>query len=320
MNRPLLKLSVHEIRQESVDVRIFDLRLAGGGDLPPFSAGAHIDIQIDADLMRQYSLLNHQEERFRYVIAVKREPAGRGGSIRMHDQVKPGDSLLASIPRNQFALEEAAIHSVLIAGGIGITPIWSMAQQLAQLGRSWTLHYASRSRQAAALVDALEAFAGAADPTRMSFHFADGTASRLDIRALVDDAPQGTQFYCCGPARLLEAFEAACAGLPASQVHVERFSPVQSAATDGRFTVKLARSGKMIPVIPGQTILDALQSVGVDVAYSCREGVCGQCETSVLAGVPDHRDALLTDAERADGRTMMICCSGSLSDVLTLDL
>jgi vanillate O-demethylase ferredoxin subunit len=320
VSQPLFPVRVHAIVAETSDVRLFELRGIQDAALPPFTAGAHLDVEIAPGQMRQYSLLNHQQERDRYVIAVKREGGGRGGSTHLHDVVRVADVLRVGSPRNRFALAEDAPHSVLIAGGIGITPLWSMAQRLQTLGRPWSLHYASRGREAAALLSRLEAVLEGQATPRVQLHFADQPGPRLDVGALVGSAPEGTHFYCCGPPRLLAAFAAACSALPPERVHCECFSPAQEPAIAGGFVVELARSGRTVPVRPGQTILDALAVAGIAVASSCREGVCGVCETTVLDGRPDHRDVLLSEAERDASRTMMICCSGALSERLVLDL
>ncbi|MDB5444832.1 MAG: oxidoreductase [Phenylobacterium sp.] len=310
-------LRVDRIREDGEEIRVLELAAPDGGELPPFRAGAHIDLALGGGLIRQYSLINGQQDRHRYVIAVARAPASRGGSAWLHENVKEGDLLPVSAPRSHFGLDETARHSVLIAGGIGITPLWSMAQQLSALGRSWVLHYGARERRAAALIEDIEALAG--DRAHTYFSCADG-GRRLDVGDLVWDAPPGSHFYCCGPSGMIESFRQACAGLAAQFVHFERFTAAAPAAADGGFTVVLARSKREIEVQPGETILEALKSAGLNAAYSCREGVCGSCETTVVSGVPDHRDAVLSDAERGSNQTMMICCSGSLSDRLVLDL
>ena len=316
MNQTILRLRVRKIRDDALGVRVFELGDADDAELPAFAAGGHIDVHVNG-LVRQYSLFNDPGERRRYMIAVARDPASRGGSQWLHEAVGEGDELLAGAPRNQFALKEDAGHSVLIAGGIGITPIWSMAQRLAALGRSWELHYAARDRSSAALLAEI----AQAAPGRVRTYFSRAAeGERLDVGDAVWNAPPGSHFYCCGPQSMIEAFHAACEGLPPTMVHVEHFRSAAPAAADGGFTVVLARSGREIDVRPGETILDALGAANVGAVFSCREGVCGSCETTVLEGTPDHRDAVLSDAERSSGRMMMICCSGSLTERLVLDL
>ncbi len=308
-------LRIHAIAAGADDVLLFDLRPPAATGVPPFDAGAHIDLRLPRGLTRSYSLLNDPAERHRYVIGVKREPDSRGGSAWLHGEARVGAVIEVDGPRNHFALDESAPHAVFIAGGIGITPLWSMAQRLTRLGRPWTLHYRARHRRGAALLDELARHAD-----RVHLSFGDEGAPTPDLAAIVAAAPPGAHFYCCGPAPMLEAFEAACAGLDPSRVHLEYFAAKEAPATEGGFVVHLARSGRTVPVAPGCTILDALQAGGVAVPSSCQQGVCGICETAVLAGVPDHRDLVLSEQERLAGRTMMICCSGSKSAALTLDL
>jgi len=303
----------------AADIRLLELQAEPTGELPSFSAGAHIDIVLPEGMIRQYSLLNVPSRSNVYHIAVAREPASRGGSVFLHDQVEVGDLLRISAPRCHFALVETAPHSVLVAGGIGITPIWCMAQRLDAIGASWEMHYAARTRGHAALLDQIE-LAAAAGAGAVSTYFNLEGDPLMDLATIVAGAPEGSHFYCCGPLALLDAYKLACATLSAQHVHFEQFTAAAPAALDGGYVVELASSRRTITVEPGQTILDALGAAGMRASYSCREGVCGSCETAVLAGTPDHRDAILTDEERAAGKTMMICCSGSLSPRLVLDL
>jgi tetrachlorobenzoquinone reductase len=252
-------------------------------------------------------------------VAVNRDAASRGGSRWIHEALRPGAVVEVDGPRNHFALDETAAHSVLIAGGIGITPLLAMARRLSALGRRWTLHYTARTRAQMAFVAELQALAqgaGAALDLRCD-HEGDPP---LDLPAIVGALPPGAHLYACGPAGLLDAYEAATAALPRERVHLERFANTQAAATLGGFSVKLARSGRSVAVAPGQSILDALSAIGVEPPSSCREGICGTCETRVLCGTPDHRDLVLSDAEKAAGDRMMVCCSGSKTPELELDL
>ena len=315
-----LQVRLHAIRYEAQGIHSFELRALPGHELPGFTAGAHIDVHLPNGLVRSYSLCNPQSERHRYVVAVSHAPDSRGGSRLMHGSLRVGDTMTVGAPRNNFALDEEAAHSVLIAGGIGITPVWCMIQRLRELGRSWALHYAARSRQGAAFLDALRPLG---EPVHTDLHFnfdQEAGGQLLDLSAIVQAAPAGTHFYCCGPLPMLAAFEQATAGLPREQVHVEYFSAKDAPDTSGGFTVELARSGLTIQVPPGKTILDAVLDQGVDVPYSCTEGVCATCETRVLAGIPDHRDVVLSPEEQASNQTMMICCSGAKSERLVLDL
>ncbi len=316
-----MKASLIEVRVEHAaplaeGILSCDLRPVAGGELPAFTAGAHIDLYLPERRVRSYSLVNPQEERHRYVIAVNRDAASRGGSAWVHDNVRAGGRLAIGAPRNNFPLAEDAAHSLFIAGGIGITPLWCMAQRLQALGRSWELVYCARTRGHAAFREEL---AGLGDRVRFNFDGEPGGA-QLDLAGVVAAAAPRTHLYCCGPVPMLDAFERATAALPPEQVHVEYFSAKAPRAVDGGYTVVLARSGHSFEVARGKTIIDTLIENGFDAPYSCLEGVCGTCETRVLEGTPDHRDLVLSKDERAANRTMMICCSGSRTAKLVLDL
>lgn len=288
--------------------------------LPAFTAGAHIDLHVANGLVRSYSLLNAPGERQRYCIGVNRDAASRGGSRWVHEQLRPGQVIEAAPPRNNFPLDEQAPHTVLIAGGIGITPLLSMARQLSALGRPWQLHHATRTRRHAAFTDTLRTLADQAGATITYWHDQEPGGQRLDLAALVRDLPAGAHVYCCGPLPMLEAFEQATAALPPARVHVEYFAAKEAAATAGGYSVKLQRTGRTLQVAPGQTILECLIAAGAEPPWSCGEGVCGTCETRVLDGVPDHRDLVLTAAEHAKNDRMMVCCSGAKTATLVLDL
>mgnify|MGYP001410734568 CR=1 FL=1 len=315
-----LRLRVRALSWEAEGILGIELVPPGRDvQLPPVEAGAHIDLQLPDGLVRSYSLTNEPGERHRYAIAVNLDANSRGGSRWIHESLRPGALLEARGPRNHFALVESAAHSVLIAGGIGITPLLAMARRLTALGRPWTLHYASRTRAQMAFVADLRRLA------ERACAMLDLRADRegdppLDLPAIVAALPAGAHVYACGPAGLLDAFETATAALPREHVHLERFASTRAAAIDGGFTVVLARSGRHLPVPRGQTVLDALLAAGLDPLYSCREGICGTCETRVLRGTPDHRDLVLGDADKAAGDRMMICCSGALTPELELDL
>lgn len=325
MNQPLahaslapatLTLAVARVTVEAEGVRAFELRDPAGGALPPFTAGAHLDVLMRPGLSRCYSLCNDPAERDRYVIAVALDPASRGGSRHMHASVQAGDLVTVTPPRNAFPLADAAGTSVLVAGGIGITPLLAMARQLSREGRPFALHYAARSRGRAAFLEAVAALPAGSAVVALGD---DPATPRLDIAAIVAGLGRLDHVYACGPARMLAAFDAATAGLPRDRVHVERFSPVSPPAAGG-FTVALARRGAEVFVPEDSTILDVLLDEGLDLPFSCQQGLCGSCRTRVLEGEPDHRDEILTREERAAGTTMMICCSGAKGDRLVLDL
>lgn len=316
----MLEVRVTSIAWEAQGIHSFELRPCAGAELPGFTAGSHIDVKLPTGIQRSYSLVNAQDERHRYVIAVSKAVAGRGGSAFMHDVLRVGDVISVSAPKNNFVLNETAPHSVFIAGGIGITPLLCMVQRLQAIGRSWELHYCTRVRSSAALVDRCEALAARGNGKLHLYFDHEPKGRKLDLAALVKGAPADAHLYCCGPASMLEAFEQACNGRPADHLHVEYFSAKELPSVDGGFTVELAKSGQAIAVRPGNSILDALLDAGIDVPNVCREGVCGTCETRVLEGVPDHRDAVLSTQEKAANRTMMICCSGAKTQRLVLDL
>lgn len=321
MNAPtLLQLRVRALTWEAETVLGVELvPLAPNTLLPAFEAGAHVDLHLPGNVQRSYSLLNAPGERQRYCIAVNKDAASRGGSRWIHEALRPGAVLTVSAPRNNFALVETAPYSVFIAGGIGVTPILSMIRRLKALGRPWTLHYAARTRAHAAFAETLRELAESGGELTFCFDQEPG-GRMLDLAAVVRALPDGAHVYCCGPAGMLGAFETATAGLPPERVHVEYFAAKEAAATAGGFRVTLHRSGKSIDVRPGQTILDSLIAAGVEPPWSCREGVCGTCETRVLEGIPDHRDLVLSAAEHAANDRMMVCCSGARSATLVLDL
>lgn len=321
-----LQARLHSIEWLAPDIHGFDLRPVDEAAWPAATAGSHIDLHLPNGLVRSYSLVNAPGERYRYRIAVHREQAGKGGSRCMHDQLRVGQVLAVSEPRNHFPVREDAQFSVLIAGGIGITPILSMVQRLSQIGAPWTLHYSARTRDGAAFVGQIETLAAAMGRS-LHLNFDNGERDkRMDLRAIVESSPPNADFYCCGPLPMLEAFEAATAQCEPDQVHREYFAApvaaqgIVAALTDSAFTVHLPRVGKTISVLPGTSVLDAVLQAGVEVPHSCMSGICGACATRVLGGVPDHRDLVLTDPEREAGDQMIICCSRSKTPELTLDL
>ena len=303
------------IRYAAQDINLYEFRRPEGAALPPAEPGAHIDLHLPTGLLRQYSLVTADGDPSAYVVGIKRDRGSRGGSAYIHEQLKVGQTLEIGGPRNNFPLNEDAAHTVLIAGGIGITPIRCMAQRLAKRGRPYELHYACRARHEAAFLDELQRL----DAVRLHFDTESG-GRFLDVAAIVAAAPPGTHFYCCGPLPMLDGYMAATAHLPPDTVHAEYFSAKEAAAVEGGFVVELHRTGRSFAVPPGKTILQALRDGGVDAPYSCEEGICGACQVTVMAGTPDHRDSILSEAEQQAGGTMLICCSGSKSDRLVIDL
>ncbi len=321
MTEPVHPVRILNIQWEATDVFSFVLETLTGTALSRFDPGAHVDIRLPNGLMRSYSL-SHERDDGRYRITVARDPNSSGGSALLTKQLRPGDVIDISDARNNFPLFEAAPLSVFIAGGIGVTPFLSMLQRLNAHNRAWRLHYCVRTRDRAALLEELEALAeqGAGEVLLNVDH--EPGAKMLDLHSVIGALGPLDHVYCCGPTGMLDAFRGGCAAASISEerVHFEYFKSNVEAASEGGFDVVLARSGKTIRIAGGQTILQALLADGFDIPYSCEEGVCGSCETAVLSGEPDHRDLILTEAERAAGRTMMVCCSGSKGPVLTLDI
>jgi ferredoxin-NADP reductase len=313
-----IQVFVRSITYEAEDVIALDLRQADAAALPAFTAGAHIDLLLPNGIRRSYSLANDQNERHRYLVGVQKDPATRGGSRFIHETIRAGDVLTITPPRNNFVLAENDPRFVLIAGGIGITPIVCMVRRLTELGRTWDLFYAARSRRRAAFLEDLVA---RDREGHLHTHFDDENAGALiDIEAIVGAAPPDAHLYCCGPIPMLAAFESVTSRLPTEKIHVEYFNAKEPVQVAGGFEIVLARSNRTVFVPEKSTILDALLTAGVDAGHSCLEGVCGTCETRILEGIPDHRDQVLSAKERASNRTMMICCSGALSRRLVLDL
>ena len=318
---PTLSVRVRATTWEAEGILGFELvPLAADASLPAVSAGAHVDLHLPNGLVRSYSLLNDPGETHRYCIGVNRDAHSRGGSQYLHEALRTGAVLTISAPRNNFALDESSPFNVFIAGGIGITPMLGMIARSQALGTPWRLHYAARTRAHAAFLGLLQA-RGAQPGGELRLNFDQEPGGRLlDLQAVVAELPEGAHVYCCGPLPMLEAYEQATAGLPPARVHREYFAAKEAAATDGGFSVVLARSGKTVPVRAGQTILDCLIEAGVEPTWSCREGICGTCEQRVIDGTPDHRDLVLSEAERAANDRIMVCCSGSRSSRLVLDL
>jgi len=310
----LIDVRVTNVRALTADTKLIEFQPVAGAALPAAQPGAHIDVHLPDGMIRQYSLVNPNAAPSSYAIGVKLDPNSRGGSRYLFERLASGQSLSIGAPRNHFPLTPNARHSVLFAGGIGITPIWAMLQQLKASASSWELHYAARSRADMAFREELEALEAA------HLHFDDENDGKvLDLGAIASQAPPETHFYCCGPVPMLDAFRAATAAMPSEQVHFEYFAAKEERNLDGSFVVELARSGKEFFIPPGKSILEVLHEAGFDADSSCQEGICGICETAVISGIPDHRDAVLSDHERATNKIMMICCSGSKTDRLVLD-
>ncbi|MEX1108454.1 MAG: PDR/VanB family oxidoreductase [Dongiaceae bacterium] len=320
VERRRLQVLVRQIRNEAERIRSYELVDPTGAALPAFTAGAHLDVWLPSGLARSYSLANDPAETDRYVIAVQREVAGRGGSAEMHDKIGEGATIEISAPLNNFLLAPAADHHRLIAGGIGITPILSMVRELQRRGEPWTLHYCSRQPEHTAFRDVLtaETFAG-----RVQFHHDGGDPSKgLDLKTLLQTPRAGEHVYCCGPTGFMEAVKRSMAHWPAGSLHLEYFTaaaPVPVAAND-TFEVEIASSGQVFEVPPDRSILQVLEDNGIEVESVCCEGVCGTCAVQVVEGIPDHRDVVFDDEMHASNKWITVCCSRSHSKRLKLAL
>ena len=314
-----LRLRVASKRICAEGIAAFDLMALDGSDLPPFTAGSHIDVFLPGKLTRQYSLRNDPRERHRYAIGVLREPMGRGGSAYMHERLAPGDTIETSLPRNAFELDETASFSLLLAGGIGVTPILAMAYRLDALGHDFAFHYCARDAGRMAFRNELQASRFA---DKVNFHLDDGPAEQiLDLGNLLARQPAGAHLYACGPSGFLDAIIAkAKATWPAEAVHREHFANICTppSTDDMPFTVRLARDGRSFEIAPGRSIIEVLAENGVHVPVSCEQGICGTCVTRVVSGEVEHRDLVLTEKQRVDHITL--CCSRARTDELVLDL
>ena len=308
-------------RIEATDICSFELVTVDGNRLPPFSAGSHVDVHVPGGMTRQYSLCNDSTESHRYLICVLNDPATRGGSKAMHEALHEGDELVISAPKNHFHIVHEARRSLLLAGGIGITPILCMAERLATTGADFDLHYCTRSAARTAFKSRIERSTFA---SKVQFHFDDGAAlQKLDAAALLAEPRPGTFLYVCGPKGFMDWVlgTARANGWPEAQLRFEFFSAeVAVHDADASFEVKLASSGRVIVVARDKTVVQALAEAGVEVPTSCEQGVCGTCLTRVIGGEPDHRDMVLTPAEQQANDQFTPCCSRAKSAMLVLDL
>lgn len=316
-----MKVLVREISRPAEGIRSLTLVSITGEGLEPFTAGAHIDLSLPNGITRQYSLVNDVCDGT-YRVCVNLDANSRGGSTWLHEVLAEGDTLTISAPRNNFPLVEDAAMSILIAGGIGITPIFAMVRRLATLRRPWRLYHCTRTIARTPFAEEIRALAAQSDGEIVHIHDGIPGIRPLDIGAVVANAPEATHFYCCGPAPLMDSFAAATTDVPKGNVHVEHFSNANAAARadDRAFDVVCARSGKRIAVPSGISILGALEAAGLAPLCSCREGICGTCETVVLKGNPDHRDMVLTPEERESNQTIIICVSRARDAEIILDI
>ena len=309
-----VEMQVAAKRQLSEGVIALELTPVGAEDAPAWEPGAHVDLHLPGEMIRQYSLCGDPADRDSLLVAVLREEQGRGGSRHLHDVTAVGDVLPVGGPRNNFALEPSPRY-LFIGGGIGITPLVPMIAAARAAGAEWSLLYGGRSRASMAFLDQL---AGDPEVTLVP----EDELGMLDLAAALGEVRAQTLIYCCGPEPLLHAVEAACAHWGEEALRLERFKARDDLPSDPgtAFEVVLDRSGISLTVQPGQSILDAVAAAGVAVPSSCQEGTCGTCETEVLEGEPEHRDSVLTPADRARNDCMMICISRARSERLVLDL
>ena len=317
----LLRVGVAGARADAADVRAFDLVAEEGGPLPGFHGGAYVDVAMTlasgVGTRRSYSIASPpQDAPTAYLLGVLREKAGTGGSAHMHDHVREGDVLEITRPKNFFELAAGAEHSVLIAGGIGITPILAMAHELGASGASFELHYAAQTPDRMAFRNTVESFG---DRSRLYFDGGD-PASGVPLRDAMGLPDPGRQVYVCGPKGMIEAVRQIGRDRfwPEDHVHFEVFLPPKPLAEDGSIEVVVNSTGETMIVPPGKPILDVLLEASVDSDYDCRMGICGTCAVRVLEGEPDHRDSVLTDSEHAQGM-MCTCVSRAKSARLVLD-
>ena len=316
-----LNALVKAIRLEASDIISLELLPINNVEkFPKFEAGSHIDLHLPNGIIRSYSLLNDAEESNRYVVSILKDKNSRGGSKWIHENIRVGMILPISAPRNNFPLRPTIEKSVLVAGGIGITPMLSMLRQLSKENTEVDLIYCARSQEQAAFLSDIQSLIK--NKIRLITHF-DNEAEGVppDLTKLLGNNPKTTNFYCCGPGPMISSFEQTCENLGYANVYVERFAAEKTVPVieDG-YVVELKKSNRVIQVKSGQSILDALLDSGLTPDHSCRDGICGACETKVLCGEVDHHDSILTKDERAANKSMMICVSHAKGDSITLDM
>ena len=316
---PLLRLRVQAIRLEADGIHAFELVDPDAALLPPATAGAHVDVHLSGGLVRSYSLSGDPADRTVWTLGVLREVNGQGGSRTMHDSVRVGELLTVSAPRNAFALVPGAAHTVLLAGGIGITPIKAMAHTLTAEGKSFELHYCARTARNVAFTAELRALV---PPDKLHFHFDNGVPGQgLNIAGLLKHQPAGAHVYYCGPGGFMKACAEASTHWAPGTVHFEHFKPPEppkKAAPDAAFEVRLAKRGITVPVLPDQTIVRALELAGLRVPTSCLSGLCASCKVEYLEGDVEHNDYILSDEEKT--HCLTLCVSRARSPLLVLDL
>lgn len=318
---PTLTLSIRSVATEADGIVSIELVDPEGRDLEPFTAGAHIDVHVADGVVRQYSLCNDPAERRRYVVAVLNDPLSRGGSRALHQTARSGGRLTVSTPRNHFKLSDTATRHLLLAGGIGVTPMMAMVAALEAMGADWRMHYCTRDPEKTAFLDRLRPLA---EDGKVSFHHDGGDPScGLDLRSTLQDYQPGTHLYYCGPTGFMAAAAQAAAHWPPEAVHFEFFAapadrPVAPGRVNAPFQIKIASTGDVFDVPADRTIIQVLRENGFAVDTSCEDGFCGTCMTKYVAGEPEHRDSVLDDDDHKD--FVLICCARSKTPMLVLDL
>ncbi len=316
IDNTLINATITRRDDQTDEIAVFEISATDGNALPAFEAGAHIDVVVGPELIRQYSLSNAPGETT-YRLGILNDPESRGGSRQIHAELKAGAEVQISAPRNHFPLDMDAEHSLLIGGGIGITPMIAMAYALKAAGKSFELHYCSRSQSKAAFLEELEREFGDC----LALHFDDaGEANRIDPKALASARP-GTHLYVCGPSGFMDWVieQGKAAGLPEKQIHFEYFNAEVDISGEA-FEVYAEASDVTVQVGPNESIATALKAAGVKVLMSCEEGVCGTCICDVSEGIPDHRDHFLTDEEKEDNDQIALCCSRAKTSRLVVDI
>lgn len=309
------ELILQQIEDETPAIRVFQFRAPDDGALLGYTPGAHLDFDLGSAGIRSYSLIDlpGASDPGLYRLAVQREDAGQGGSKAMH-ALSVGDQVTTTIPTNDFELVPGTAPVLLLAGGIGVTPLISMATTLLAEGREFAFHYAGRSEALMGFTDRLRA----AFADHLTLHFED--TAPLGLTALMAAQPVGTHAYICGPKGMIDAARAAAEAAGISDIHVELFTSPAPTGNDTDFEVEIQDTGQVFTIPTGKTIIEVLEEAGIDLMYDCQRGDCGICQTDVIAGTPDHRDVVLSEAERASGKIMQICVSRAKSARLVLDL
>lgn len=318
--RATLMLRLNAIIYEAEDILGFELVDPAGRPLPRFTAGAHIDVHIADGLVRSYSLAGDPADRGRYLIAVLNDPAGRGGSRAMHETLRAGQMIKVSEPRNLFPLASDGGRHLLLAGGIGVTPMMAMIAELTRQGADWDMHYCTRTAEKTAFAARLAPHVAAG---RVHLHHDGGDPAKgLDIAALLRSQTPATHLYYCGPSGFMSAVAAAAADWPKERVHFEYFAAPagdRPGADQNRpFQIQIKRTGEVLDVPADKTIVDVLRDAGHYVDTSCEDGFCGTCLTPYSGGEPEHRDTVLDDDDRK--RYVLICCARAKASPLILDL